>query len=541
MNPWDLDPNLYRTLYSTLWRAMANRLRRWTSAIKSHSVQTSRERVGPMRTRPNGPARPIPILYAKLRGERMMEFQDSRSDRLIPVTNPEDGAVIEEIEGSTQAHTDQALKLAFAARDAPRMPAYERSRVLMEVADRVRQDAEAFARLIASEGIKTIRESRLEVARCVTTLQLSAEEAKRIDGQVISMDQVPAGFGKLGLFSRVPGGLIVAMTPFNDPLNLVAHKVGPAVALGAPIIVKPHQKTPLSAIKLREAFIDSGLGEDLFQLVHGAADVGAQLVRDSRPRAVSFTGSRRAGRQVAKQSGFKKLLLELGGVGIVVVAADADVEAAAKAIHSAAFSAAGQNCLHAQRVIVDQAVADELRQKLVDRAKAIKLGCKLDERTDMGCCIDEAATQRILDLLHRSITAGAELLTGGSGKGTQFEPTWLATDSMDNPMAYEEVFGPVALLERARNFTDVLGRLKLAEDTPQISIFTASLTHALAVYNIAHAAAILINESTDFRLDAMPFGGSGSSGLEREGVRYAIEAFSEPKMLIIQPPNAMVA
>lgn len=454
----------------------------------------------------------------------------------LRVENPEDGTLVGELDVSTAEDVNAALAAGIAAGEKPRMPAHERSRILSDAADRVRAEANGFACLIASEGIKTIREARAEVARCITTLQLSAEEAKRIGGDVISMDQVPAGLGKLGLTTRVPAGLVVAITPFNDPLNLVAHKIGPAVAAGAPLILKPHEKTPLSAVKLHQVLLDAGLPRDFVQLVHGGATVGAHLVSDSRPRVLSFTGGRVTGRSIARHVGFKKLIMELGGVGIVVVAADADLEAAAASIHSAAFSAAGQNCLHAQRVIVDKQVAGTLRQKLVKRAEAMKLGPKLDELTDMGCCIDEAAAQRVLDLVHRSIDAGADLLTGGTVSGTRVAPTWLMSTTLHDLLAREEVFGPVALLEIAENFPDMLRRLKVADDAPQVSIFTRSLERAMTVYDNARAAAVLVNESTDFRLDAMPFGGSGQAGMDREGVRYAIEGLSEPRMLIIQRP-----
>lgn len=465
-----------------------------------------------------------------------MQPESKQEIHWLRVEDPESDTFLGEIAGSTAEHVEAALARGFTACRKARMPAHRRSRVLADAAARVHEDAEAFACLIASEGIKTIREARAEVARCVTTLQLSAEEARRIGGEVIPMDQVPAGLGKLGFTTRVPAGLIVAITPFNDPLNLVAHKIGPAVAVGAPIILKPHEKTPLSAIKLHKVLLDAGLPDDLVQLVQGGAEVGMHLVEDSRPRVVSFTGGRRTGRIIAQQAGFKKLILELGGVAIVMVAADADLDAAAAAIHSAAFSAAGQNCLHAQRIIVDRRVADPLRHRLVQRAKAMNLGPKLDERTDMGCCIDEAAARRIDDLIRRSIDAGADLLTGGIVEGTRVAPTWLMSSTLHDLLASEEVFGPVALLEIAEDFAEGLMRLNAAGDALHVSVFTASLERALAVYDIAHAAAVLVNESTDFRLDAMPFGGSGQAGLEREGVRHAIEALSESKMLIIQRP-----
>lgn len=463
------------------------------------------------------------------------EPRSSRAEILV-VADPENGQAVGEV---TVADADAVERTLAAAHEASRRtpsPAHARSDILARVAQRVRAEHDAFAGLIAREGIKTIREAATEVDRCVTTLELSAEEGKRIEGQVLAMDQVRGGAGKLGLTTRRAAGVVVALTPFNDPLNLVAHKVGPAVALGAPIVLKPHPETPLSAARLHELFLEAGLAPDMFQVVHGGARVGTQLVADDRPRVISFTGGQDAGMAVARRAGFKKLMMELGGVGVVLVADDADVELAARALHSAAFWAAGQNCVHAQRILVDRSIESALTDKLLTLAHAMKLGPKLDSETDMGCCIDAGAAQRVLQLVNRSLSAGAELLTGGTADGTRVTPTWLRCSKNGNPLALEEVFGPVGLLERVEDFDDALHRVRDAPAALHAAIFTNRIDRAMAAHEAANAATVLVNESTDFRIDAMPFGGVGNAGMEREGVRYAIDALAESRLLIL--PNA---
>lgn len=460
-----------------------------------------------------------------------MHLTAGAADSVLRVVDPETLEDLAEIPVSTRVQVERALERA--ARSNASLPAHVRCRILADVADRVRRDGDAFASLISAEGIKTIREARREVERCAVTLETAAEESKRINGEVLTLDQAPSGEGKLGVVERRPAGAVVAMTPYNDPLNLVAHKLGPAVAAGCPIVLKPHPATPLSAIKLHQAFIDAGLPSYLAQLVHGDRAVGSQLVTDSRPRVVSFTGARASGLQVAAAAGYKKLIMELGGVATTVVTAGADLDATASAIHSAAFSAAGQNCVHAQRVIAEAAIADELGERLVALAEAMHVGPKADERTDMGCCIDDAAVRRIMRHVTDSLNAGGRLLTGGEFEGRRVQPTWIFARDAGNPLANAEVFGPVSLLECVPAFGDALQRLGNAGDCLHVAVFTDSIEQAMAVYDVARAGAVLVNESTDYRIDAMPFGGCGVAGMEREGIRYAIDALSEVRMLVL--------
>lgn len=452
---------------------------------------------------------------------------------MLTVRDPEGGAVIGELPVADPATAEAALAAAERAfRDGP-MPAHRRAAVLARAATLVAERAESFAELIATEGVKTIREARREAARCAETLRLGAEEAKRLDGGAVPLDQVPAGEGRIGFYERRAAGPVIGITPFNDPLNLVAHKVAPAIASGCPVIVKPHPKTPFSALRLRDLLREAGLPEPQFEVLVGGAAVAARLTADPRPRLVSFTGGREGGRAVAAAAAGKRLTLELGGVGVVAVAADADLEHAAAAIHAGAFWAAGQNCVHAQRIIADDAVHDALAERLVGRAAAMRLGRKRDETTDMGPCVDEASAERLAAACRRAVAAGATLACGGHHAGTRFAPTWLVDVADGNPVQREELFGPVSTLERAPGFDDILRRVGAAGDAIHMALFSASLSNALSMWRAAPAAAVIVNDSTDFRIDAMPFGGIGTAGLGREGVRDAIEAMTEKRMMIL--------
>jgi glyceraldehyde-3-phosphate dehydrogenase (NADP+) len=449
------------------------------------------------------------------------------------VRDPDNGAVVGELPLAQPDDVESALALAQSCFRQDTWPAYRRAAILEKASELVEVRAEVFATMIAKEGIKTIREARREVHRCTETLKLCAAMAKQSDGKVIPFDQVAAGSSRLGFYERRPAGVVVGITPYNDPLNLVAHKVGPAIASGCPIIIKPHPQTPYSALMLRDAFLEAGLPKPHFQVLIGGVAAAAQLVADKRPRIISFTGGKVGGAAVASNAGMKRLALELGGVGVVAVAADADIEEAAAAIHSGAFWAAGQNCVHAQRIIADKKIYAELRDRLLALATTLKLGPKLSEETDMGPCVDEASAQRLERSCNSAVAAGAVLATGGQREGTRLSPTWLIDVASENPVLREELFGPVSTLEAAADFADILQRVRTAEDAIQAALFTPAISEARQFWKVAPVGAVLINDSTDFRIDAMPFGGIGSAGLGREGVSDAIETFTEKRMMII--------
>jgi glyceraldehyde-3-phosphate dehydrogenase (NADP+) len=458
------------------------------------------------------------------------------SDKELVVLDPDDSSLVGTLPMSSLYAVENALERGHRAfRSNP--PAHERSRILHGVAGRLQADVESHALLIAREGIKTIREARTEVGRAIETLRLSAEEAKRIGGAVVPFDQVPSGEGRLGWWAFKPAGLVIAITPYNDPLNLVAHKIAPAFAAGCPIILKPHPQTPFSAMRLVEHFHAEGAAGDRVQIVIGGSDVATALVSDSRPRIISFTGGRKVGEEIARQAGIKQLILELGGVGIVAVAGDADLEAAAQGITSGAFWAAGQNCVRAQRIIVNRGVASDLADLLTEHAKMLRLGPKLDETTDIGPLVTPAHARALAKTVEEMVEVGGHVLTGGSRQGSRMTPTWVNGLPDAHTLLRGELFGPVSTIEMARDDLDLLDRLERGEDAIHAAIFTQSITTMTAAFKRCNAAALLVNDSTDYRIDAMPFGGIGAAGLGREGVADAVTAYSEKKMMILRVPD----
>jgi glyceraldehyde-3-phosphate dehydrogenase (NADP+) len=464
---------------------------------------------------------------------------DARPD-MLAVRDPDDGTVVGEVAVPGPDMIERVLSTAHAAwREGP-APTHDRADWLLAAAHAVLARQEELARLIATEGVKTIREARREVGRCAQTLRLGAEEARRLDGGFVTMDQVASGTGRIGFFERRGAGPVVGITPYNDPLNLVAHKIAPALAAGCPIIIKPHPQTPFSALRLAGILHGSGVPLPWLQVVPGGAAPAMQLAGDRRVRVVSFTGGRAGGAAVARQAAGKVLALELGGVGVVAVAADADLHTAATAIHSGAFFAAGQNCVHAQRIVAADGIHDALVERLTALARAVRLGPKQDEATDMGPCIDAAAAAALTARCTAATARGARLITGGRCAGSRLEPTWLCDVPADDPLLGEETFGPVSTIERVGDTEELLGRVAAAGDAINAGIFTDSLDTALRFWRVAPAAAAIVNDSTDFRIDAMPFGGIGEAGLGREGVRDAAEAMSEKRLMILSSPALML-
>jgi len=410
------------------------------------------------------------------------------------------------------------------------MPAHLRISVLRQVAEQLLQRHEEFAEIIAREGIKTIREARKEVTRCVETLRISSEEARRLGGETISFDQMPGSENRFGYFKRVPVGVVVAITPYNDPLNLVAHKIGPAIAAGNAVILKPHSSTPLSAQKLVELFDATELPAGVLQLLTGSgALLGDQLVSDPRVRMVSFTGGPIVGQKILAQTGLKKIGMELGSNCPTIVMGDADMELALDATVSGAFWAAGQNCLHVQRIFIQRGHFEDFSKGFVERTQRLKVGEKLDEATDMGPMINDAALLKVDEFVQDAVARGARILTGGTSEGRYYQPTVLGNVSAECRISIEEVFGPVVALYP---FGDVQEAIDLANHVDyglQAGVFTRDLATAHRVADGLDCGGVMINDSSDYRIDAMPFGGTRSSGLGREGVAHAIHEMTDAK------------
>ncbi len=450
---------------------------------------------------------------------------------VIEVYDPGNRELLGTVPSASREDVEQVLATAKEASEYARnMPTHLRVGVLRQVADQLQERHEEFAQVIAREGIKTIREARKEVTRCIETLRISAEEARRLGGEIIAFDQMPGSENRFGYFKRLPVGVVLAITPYNDPLNLVAHKIGPAIAAGNAVILKPHSATPLSARNLVKLFAATELPTGVLQLVTGSgAIIGEQLVSDPRVRMVSFTGGPEVGHKILAQAGLKKISMELGSNCPTIVMGDADMELALEATVSGAFWAAGQNCLHVQRIFIQQEHFEDFSKQFVARTRRLQMGDKMDETTDMGPMISEAATLKVSEFVQDAVACGARILTGGESEGPYYQPTVLDKVSADCRISKEEVFGPVVALYA---FSDMQEAIDSANDVDyglQAGVFTRDLATAHRIADALNCGGVMINDSSDYRIDAMPFGGTRGSGLGKEGVAHAIHEMTDPK------------
>ncbi|GAF15320.1 LOW QUALITY PROTEIN: aldehyde dehydrogenase [Bacillus sp. JCM 19045] len=454
-------------------------------------------------------------------------------EETIDVRNPENDDLIATVPLASIVDMEKAIQLAKkGAIVSSNLPVHKRMSILNKAADYVLAHVEEYAKTIALEGSKTIREARKEASRCVETLRLSAEEARRITGETIPFDQSPGGEGRLGYYESCPIGIIGAITPFNDPLNLVAHKIGPAIAAGNAIIVKPASITPLSALFLAEAFTHAELPNGILSVLTGPGSViGDYLMTHPAVRMISFTGGMEAGLTIAKKAGLKKKSMELGSNSPVIVLNDADIEEAVASCVSGAFWAAGQNCIGVQRMYVQEDVYAEFKQQFVQQAKAYKVGFKLDEQTDMGPLILKQKRRELSLIVDDAVRSGALLLCGGNRTEAFYEPTVLENVPSDCHLGNEEIFGPVALLYKINSLEQAIHEANQTEYGLQAGLFTKDLNVAFKVIRELNVGGIMINDSSDFRIDAMPFGGTKQSGLGREGVRFAVQEMTEQKVV----------
>lgn len=454
-------------------------------------------------------------------------------ERTMEVRDPADNAVITTVPKASKEDMLQAITLAEEGVGiAAEMPVHERIAILNKAADYVQKYHDLFTNTIASEGSKTIREARGEVTRCIETLRISAEEARRINGETIPFDQMPGSENRIGYFYQFPIGIIAAITPFNDPLNLVAHKVGPAIASGNAIIVKPATLTPLSALLLAEAFDHAGLPDKVLSVITGSgSEIGDTLVTHPSVRMVSFTGGLETGESIAKKAGLKKLSMELGSNSPVIVLEDADLAEAVNSNVSGAFWAVGQNCLGVQRIFVHDAIYETFTNQFVQRTEQYKTGNKKDEQTDMGPLISEQEAMRVEAWVDEAIRDGAKLLTGGYRNGAFYAPTVLTNVSPDAKIAKEEIFGPVVILFRIATLDEAIDQANNVNYGLQAGIFTKDIHQAFSAIGKLEVGGLLINDSSDYRIDGMPFGGVKGSGIGREGVKFSIQDMVEPKMV----------
>ncbi len=456
----------------------------------------------------------------------------------IDVRDPFDNSLIDTVPAATKEDVETAMAAAVHGfEQARRMTVYQRFQILTRAAALVQERQEDLARTIAREGSKTIREARKEARRCGNTMTVSAEESKRLLGETIPFDSFPGGEHRQGYFTRVPIGIVVAITPFNDPLNLVAHKLGPAIAAGNAVILKPATVTPLSALKLTEILLEAGLPPLVLQTLTGhGAEIGDALVADPRPRMISFTGGFEAGMRITRLAGLKKIGMELGSNSPAVVWKDADVAWAAETCVSGAFWAAGQNCIGVQRIYVHRSIYDAFRERFVALAKAYRIGDKMDEATDMGPMINEGEAKRVERWVAEAVQKGARVLAGGTRTGALFAPTVLENVPEDATIHREEVFGPTVNLYPFDTVEEGIAKANSLPFGLHACLFARDIDVAFQIANGLDCGGVIVNDSTDYRLDSMPFGGIKNSGLGREGIRFSLQEMTEPKMISFYLP-----
>ncbi len=407
-------------------------------------------------------------------------------------------------------------------------PQFERAAVLTRAAQLLRERVDEFARIIVLEAGKPVRTARTEVERCIDTLTLSAAETLHLSGEMVPMDASASGLGRVGFAVRVPIGVVAAITPFNFPLNLVAHKVAPAIAAGCPIVLKPAPATPLSALAFADLLAKAGLPNGWLSVLTGSSpDLGKELVQNSAPRLISFTGSVPVGWSIAAAAPRKRVCLELGANSPVIIDSSANIPAAARRVVTAAFSFSGQACISVQRVLVHQSVADEFIAAVCDTAKSLVVGDPLDESTDVGPVINGVASERISTSIRSAESAGATVLIGGEAHGNMVQPTILSNVPLNSDVWRTEIFGPVMAIE---TYDDLGDAIALANDSDfglHVGVFTNDLSNALRAAKELEFGGVLINDVPTARFDQQPYGGIRDSGNTREGPHYAIQEMTE--------------
>ncbi len=451
----------------------------------------------------------------------------------IEVHNPYDGSVVDTVPKADREDVERALEAAEkGAAVMARLPGYERYRILKKAADLLEATTEECARTITAEEGKTITEARTEVSRAVQTLTLSAEEAKRIHGETIPFDGAPGAASKFGFSLRVPCGVVVAISPFNFPLNLVTHKVGPALAAGNTVILKPATDTPLSALRLTEILLEAGLPPEGIQCLTGSgAEIGEALCADRRVRKITFTGSREVGERICHVAGIKKVTMELGSNSPVIVMPDADLENVAAAVAATGYGNAGQVCISTQRVLTNSAVYGDFLDALKPKVEAITTGNPLDETTRMGPMVREKDALRVEKWVREAVGTGARLVTGGTRRGAFYAPTVVADVKPEMRISCDELFGPAVAVTR---FTDIDEAIALANSTNYglaAGIFTENIEWAMRFAREVQAGNLHINWGPAWRADLMPYGGLKESGFGKEGPRYAVEEMTELKLV----------
>ena len=450
------------------------------------------------------------------------------------IRNPYNGEILAEVSLATDKEIEEAIQAAVAAFAlSRRLPSHARANALSAVATAITSRTEEFARCLSSESGKPIADARREVGRAVNTFAIAGEEAKRIPGEVVPLDISPGTDRYFGTVRRFPIGPILGITPFNFPLNLVAHKVAPAIAVGNPIVLKPAPQTPLTALLLGEVLSQLGLPDGMFSILPCTNPLAERMVADDRFAMVSFTGSAAVGWKLKSKAGKKRVVLELGGNAGVIVEPDADLDRAAERCAVGGYGYSGQTCISVQRIYVHESIYQAFLERLLKHVRSLKAGDPLDESTTIGPLIDENAAKRVESWIQEAVAGGATLQLGGKRRGSLVDATVLTDVKSEMKVSREEAFGPLVNVTPYRKFEEAIAALNDSPYGLQAGVFTRDIQKAFQAYENVEAGAVLINEIPTFRADQMPYGGVKNSGLGREGVRYAIEEMTERKLLVL--------
>jgi acyl-CoA reductase-like NAD-dependent aldehyde dehydrogenase len=452
----------------------------------------------------------------------------------LEIRSPYSGEIVGRVAKAGAGETKRAIDAAEQAMREP-LPAHKRGEILVRVAMGLGRRHDEVARLISDEAGKPMKAARVEAKRAMSTYTFAAVEARKLAGHMVPMDAAQAGEGKLAFTLRRPIGIVAAITPFNFPLNLVAHKLAPALAAGCAVVLKPASQTPLSALLLAELEEEAGLPPGWLNVVAGpSSEIGDVFVEDERVKAITFTGSSGVGWRLKERAPKKKVSLELGNATPLIVAGDADVDAAAAATAANGFSFAGQSCISIQRVYVERPAYDGFLERFLPRVEALKVGDPADEETDVGPLIDEDAKERILAWVEEARAGGAEILAGGEEQDGLIPPTVIANAGPELKVSCEEVFGPVVTVNAVDSLDEAI---ELANGTRyglQAGIFTSGLENALRAAQELEFGGVMVNEAPTFRSDQMPYGGVKDSGNTREGPAYAVRELTEERLVVIE-------
>jgi len=469
-----------------------------------------------------------------INGQWRGSAKEVSSTRFIDVQAPYDGRIIGRIPEAGRDDVEDAIAAADSAFRKTRLSPYERYEILLKTSILLNERTEDIARTLAQEAGKPIRDARAEVHRAVQTFQISAEEAKRIHGEGVPVEAAKGSENRIAFTIRVPVGPICAISPFNFPLNLVAHKVGPAIAAGNTVVLKPASVTPLTAINLGKIMMEAGLPPGYLNIIFGPGNtVGEWLLADPRFALYTFTGSPAVGRHLREATGLRRSILELGSNSAVIVHKDSDIDKAVTACVRAGFAYAGQVCISLQRILLHRDIADEFISKFIPAVESLRLGDPLNEDTDVGPMITEDAAIKAHEWIKEAVSRGAKLLIGGERNGNMLKPSVLQNVDRDMKVVCYEVFAPIVCILEYSDIEDAINIVNDSDFGLQSGIFTSDMNLAFKAAKELQVGGVMINDTSMYRVDAMPYGGVKQSGIGREGPRYAIEEMTDLKLIVL--------